>query len=245
SELGMKIRKGFISAPGKVLIAADYSQIELRILAHLSGDPVLSSAFRDRVDVHTQTAALVFDVPRESVTQEQRRIAKAVNYGLSYGQSDFGLARALDVPRTQAAEYSRRYFQRFPSIHKFMDEIVAVARAQGGARTVLGRWRPIPNLMSKSPAARHAAERVAQNTPMQGTGADIIKLAMLRTSERIAKERWPVQMLLTVHDELVFESPPDIAEGVGAALKDEMENVYKLAVPLEVDIGIGGNWGDI
>ena len=244
SDLGMQIRRGFVAAPGHVLIAADYSQIELRILAHLSGDPLLSAAFRDRVDVHTQTAAEVFDVPREQVTAEQRRIAKAVNYGLSYGQSDFGLARALDVTRTQAAEYSRRYFQRFPTIHKFMDEIVAVARAQGGARTVLGRWRPIPNLMSKSPAARHAAERVAQNTPMQGTGADIIKLAMLRTTERIAKEGWPVQMLLTVHDELVFESPPDIAETVGAALKDEMENVYKLSVPLEVDIGIGDNWAD-
>jgi DNA polymerase I len=244
SDLGMEIRKGFVAAPGHVLIAADYSQIELRILAHLSGDPLLSSAFRDRVDVHTQTAAEVFGVAREQVTAEQRRVAKAVNYGLSYGQSDFGLARALDVTRTQAAEYSRRYFQRFPTIHKFMDEIVAVARAQGGARTVLGRWRPIPNLMSKSPAARHAAERVAQNTPMQGTGADIIKLAMLRTTERIAKEGWPVPMLLTVHDELVFESPPDIAEAVGAALKDEMENVYKLSVPLEVDIGIGSNWAD-
>ncbi|HEX5062596.1 MAG TPA: DNA polymerase I [Kofleriaceae bacterium] len=244
SDLGMQIRRGFIAAPGHVLIAADYSQIELRILAHLSGDPLLSSAFRDHVDVHTQTAAEVFGVPREQVTAEQRRVAKAVNYGLSYGQSDFGLARALDVTRTQAAEYSRRYFQRFPTIHKFMDEIVAVARAQGGARTVLGRWRPIPNLMSKSPAARHAAERVAQNTPMQGTGADIIKLAMLRTTERIAREGWPVQMLLTVHDELVFESPPDIADTVGAALKDEMENVYKLSVPLEVDIGIGTNWAD-
>ncbi|NVB81058.1 MAG: DNA polymerase I [Kofleriaceae bacterium] len=244
SDLGMEIRRGFVAAPGHVLIAADYSQIELRILAHLSGDPVLSMAFRDRIDVHTQTAAEVFSVARDQVTPEQRRIAKAVNYGLSYGQSDFGLARALDVPRTQAAEYSRRYFQRFPTIHKFMDEIVAVARAQGGARTVLGRWRPITNLMSKSPAARHAAERVAQNTPMQGTGADIIKLAMLRTHERILKEGWPVKMLLTVHDELVFEAPPDIAETVGAALKDEMENVYKLDVPLEVDIGIGENWAD-
>jgi DNA polymerase-1 len=240
----MQIRRGFIAAPGHVLIAADYSQIELRILAHLSGDPLLSTAFRDRIDVHTQTAAEVFSVAREAVTPEQRRIAKAVNYGLSYGQSDFGLARALDVSRTQAAEYSRRYFQRFPTIHKFMDEIVAVARAQGGARTVLGRWRPIPNLMSKSPAARHAAERVAQNTPMQGTGADIIKLAMLRTSERIAKERWPIKMLLTVHDELVFESPPDLAETAGAAFKEEMENVYQLSVPLEVDIGIATNWAD-
>ncbi|HET9993319.1 MAG TPA: DNA polymerase I [Kofleriaceae bacterium] len=244
SELGMKIRRGFIAAPGMKLIAADYSQIELRILAHLSGDPLLTAAFRDRIDVHTQTAAEVFGVPREEVTAEQRRIAKAVNYGLSYGQSDFGLARTLEITRTQAAEYSRRYFQRFPTIHKFMDEIVAVARAQGGARTLLGRWRPIPNLMSKSPAARHAAERVAQNTPMQGTGADIIKLAMLRTNERIVREGWPVQMLLTVHDELVFEAPPDIAEEVGAALKTEMEQVYTLSVPLEVDIGIGDTWAD-
>ncbi len=244
SELGARIRRGFIAAPGCVLIAADYSQIELRILAHLSGDPTLSGAFRDRIDVHTQTAAEVFDVAREAVTPEQRRVAKAVNYGLSYGQSDFGLAKALDVSRSQAAEYSRRYFQRFPTIHKFMDEIVAVARAQGGARTVLGRWRPIPNLMSKSPAARHAAERVAQNTPMQGTGADLIKLAMLRTAERIAKERWPVQMLLTVHDELVFESPPRIADEVSAALKYEMENVYKLDVPIEVDVGHGLTWAD-
>jgi DNA polymerase-1 len=244
SELGMKIRRGFIAAPGMKLIAADYSQIELRILAHLSGDPLLTAAFRDRVDVHTQTAAEVFGVAREAVTAEQRRIAKAVNYGLSYGQSDFGLARTLEISRTQAAEYSRRYFQRFPTIHKFMDEIVAVARAQGGARTLLGRWRPIPNLMSKSPAARHAAERVAQNTPMQGTGADIIKLAMLRTTERIVREGWPVQMLLTVHDELVFECPPELTDEVGAALKTEMEQVYTLTVPLEVDIGMGDTWAD-
>jgi DNA polymerase-1 len=125
-----------------------------------------------------------------------------------------------------------------------MDEIVAVARAQGGARTLLGRWRPIPNLMSKSPAARHAAERVAQNTPMQGTGADIIKLAMLRTTDRIAKEKWPVKMLLTVHDELVFEAPPALADKLGVALREEMESVYKLSVPLEVDIGVGANWAD-
>ncbi len=244
SELGREIRRGFLAAPGHVLIAADYSQIELRILAHLSGDPKLGEAFRDKIDVHTTTAAEVFDIPRDQVTAEHRRIAKAVNYGLSYGQSDFGLGRALGIPRPQAAEYSKRYFQRFPTIHKFMEDIVAVARAQGGARTLLGRWRPIANLMSKSPQARHAAERVAQNTPMQGTGADIIKLAMLATSARIEKERWPVKMLLTVHDELVFEAPTKLAEKVGAALKLEMEQVYQLAVPLEVDIGIAANWAD-
>jgi DNA polymerase-1 len=244
SELGRQIRRGFVAAPGHVLIAADYSQIELRILAHLSGDPLLGSAFRDHIDVHTQTAAEVFSVGRDEVTPEQRRIAKAVNYGLSYGQSDFGLARALDVTRTQAAEYSRRYFQRFPTIHKFMEDIVTLARAQGGARTLLGRWRPIPNLSSKSPQARHGAERMAQNTPMQGAGADIIKLAMLATARRIARERWPVKMLLTVHDELVFESPPEIAEEVGAALKLEMEAVYQLSVPLEVELGIAENWAD-
>ncbi|MBA3464838.1 MAG: DNA polymerase I [Deltaproteobacteria bacterium] len=244
SELGKEIRRGFIAAPGHVLIAADYSQIELRILAHLSSDAKLGAAFRDKVDVHTQTAAEVFDVPREQVTSEQRRIAKAVNYGLSYGQSDFGLARTLEIPRTQAAEYSRRYFQRFPTIHKFMDDIVTLARAQGGARTLLGRWRPIPNLMSKSPQARHAAERVAQNTPMQGAGADIIKLAMLATARRIARDKIPARMLLTVHDELVFEAPPKIAEELGKILEAEMEAVYQLSVPLEVDIGIAENWAD-
>ncbi|MDX2091838.1 MAG: DNA polymerase I [Kofleriaceae bacterium] len=244
SELGREIRRGFVAAPGHVLIAADYSQIELRILAHLSNDAKLGAAFRDRVDVHTQTAAEVFDVPRESVTSEQRRIAKAVNYGLSYGQSDFGLARTLEISRTQAAEYSRRYFQRFPTIHKFMEDIVTLARAQGGARTLLGRWRPIPNLMSKSPQARHAAERVAQNTPMQGTGADIIKLAMLATVKRIAAEKLPARMLLTVHDELVFEAPPSEANAIGEILRTEMESVYQLSVPLEVDIGIADNWAD-
>jgi DNA polymerase-1 len=244
SELGRDIRRAFVAAPGHVLIAADYSQIELRILAHLSGDPVLTQAFKERVDVHAQTAAEVFSVARTEITAEQRRIAKAVNYGLSYGQSDFGLARALDISRTQAGEYSKRYFQRFPSIHKFMDDMVAVARAQGGARTLLGRWRPIPNLMSKSPQARHAAERVAQNTPMQGAGADIIKLAMLAVEKRLAREGWPVAMLLTVHDELVFESPPELAERAGTAIKHEMESVIELDVPLEVEIGIAHNWAD-
>jgi DNA polymerase-1 len=244
SELGRRIRRGFVAAPGKLLVAADYSQIELRILAHLSKDPLLVKAFTDRVDVHTQTAAEVFGVAREEVSQLQRRIAKAVNYGLAYGQSDFGLSRALDIPRNEAADYSKRYFERFPTIRQFMDDLISEARRRGGARTVLGRWRPIPDLTSKSPMARRQAERIAQNTPMQGSGADLIKLAMIDTTRRIAKEGFDAAMLLTVHDELVFEVAEAQAERLGAAVREEMEKVYELAVPLEVDVGIAANWAD-
>ncbi len=244
SEIGREIRRGFIAAPGKLLVAADYSQIELRILAHLSGDPVLGAAFRDHVDVHTQTAAEVFAVAREDVTALQRRVAKAVNYGLAYGQSDFGLARALDIPRKEASEYSQRYFERFPTIRQFMEDIVGEARTRGGSRTLLGRWRPIPDLRSKSPMARRQAERIAQNTPMQGAGADLIKLAMLKTHARIAREKIDASLLLTVHDELVFEVEAARAEALGALVKEEMEHAYELAVPLEVDVGVGGTWAD-
>ncbi|MBP6839742.1 MAG: DNA polymerase I [Kofleriaceae bacterium] len=244
TELGRAIRRGFVAGPGQLLVAADYSQIEMRILAHLSGDPVLTRAFRDRIDVHTQTAAEVFGVPLDQVDASMRRVAKAVNYGLIYGQSDFGLARALDISRTAAHDYSTRYFVKFPTIRAFMENVVAQARAAGGARTVLGRWRPIPDLRSKSPVARRAAERVAQNTPMQGSGADIIKLAMIAAQARIRADKLPARMLLTVHDELVFEAPRAEAEAVGAALADVMQRAYPLAVPLDVDVGIADNWAD-
>jgi DNA polymerase-1 len=244
SEVGRAIRRGFVAGPGKVLVAADYSQIELRILAHLSHDPVLTRAFRERIDVHTQTAAEVFSLPVDQVGARERRIAKAVNYGLAYGQSDFGLARALDISRKEAHEYSQRYFERFPTVRKFMEDVVAQARARGGARTVLGRWRPIPDLKSKSPVARRAAERIAQNTPMQGTGADIIKLAMLKTHARLVREQLPATMLLTVHDELVFEADPDRADDIGTAIREEMERAFQLDVPLDVDIGIARTWAD-
>ena len=244
TEVGRAIRRGFIAAPGKVLVAADYSQIELRILAHLSKDPLLSRAFRENIDVHTQTAAEVFGLPLDQIGARERRIAKAVNYGLSYGQGIDGLARVLDIPRSEAKDHITRYFERFPTIRQFMDDVVAEARARGGSRTVLGRWRPIPELKSKSPAARRAAERIAQNTPMQGSGADIIKLAMLKTTARLAAERLDAPMLLTVHDELVFECAPDDAERVGAVVKDEMERAFTLDVPLVVDVGIARNWAE-
>ncbi|MBL8627066.1 MAG: DNA polymerase I [Myxococcales bacterium] len=244
TEVGKAIRKGFVAAPGKVLLAADYSQIELRIMAHLSGDPVLCKAFREGIDVHAQTASEVLELPLSAITAKERRIAKAVNYGLIYGQSDFGLARALDIGKKDAREYIDRYFARLPTVRRFMDQLVADAKAAGGARTVLGRWRPIPELASKSPVARRAAERVAQNTPLQGSGADILKRAMVACHARIAREGLPATMLLTVHDELVFEVDPDRADAIGAAIKQEMEQAFALDVPLEVDLGVARSWAD-
>jgi DNA polymerase-1 len=245
TEIGRSIRRAFVAAPGKLLLSADYSQIELRILAHLSQDPKLLAAFRSGVDVHAQTAAEIFALPLDQVGSKERRIAKAVNYGLSYGQSDFGLARSLDISRGQAHEYSQRYFERFPTIRKFMDDLIVEARARGGSRTLLGRWRPIPEISARNSVARRAAERIAQNTPMQGAGADIIKLAMLKTQARIDRDRLPVQMLLTVHDELVFEIDPAVQVDASAAIQQEMERVFPLSVPLVVDIGVASNWADV
>jgi DNA polymerase-1 len=244
TEVGKAIRRGFVAAPGKVLLAADYSQIELRIMAHLSGDPVLTKAFREGIDVHAQTASEVLELPLSAITAKERRVAKAVNYGLIYGQSDFGLARALDISKKDAREYIDRYFARLPTVRRFMDQLVADAKAAGGARTLLGRWRPIPELASKSPVARRAAERVAQNTPLQGSGADILKRAMVACHARIARERLPATMLLTVHDELVFEVDPDRADAIGVAIKQEMEQAFTLDVPLEVDLGVARAWAD-
>ncbi|MBK9032890.1 MAG: DNA polymerase I [Myxococcales bacterium] len=244
TEVGRAIRRGFVAAPGKVLLAADYSQIELRIMAHLSGDPVLCKAFREGIDVHAQTASEVLELPLSAITSKERRIAKAVNYGLIYGQSDFGLARALDISKKDARAYIDRYFARLPTVRRFMDQLVADAKQAGGARTVLGRWRPIPELASKSPVARRAAERVAQNTPLQGSGADILKRAMVACHRRIAAANLPATMLLTVHDELVFEVEPDRADEIGAVVKEEMEGAFALAVPLEVDLGVARTWAD-
>lgn len=244
TELGREIRRAFVASPGHLLVSADYSQIELRVLAHLSGDPVLFRAFADGIDVHAQTAAEVFGIPLEKVGARERRVAKAVNYGLVYGQTDFGLARALGIPRAEAKHYSEQYFARLSRVAAFMEEVVATARQAGGARTILGRFRPIPELFSRNYRERAQGERIAQNTPMQGSAADIMKLAMLRVFARLEREFRQAHMLLTVHDELVIETPEDIAEAVAAAVADDMAHAYELSVPLEVDTGISRTWAD-
>jgi DNA polymerase-1 len=242
TETGRAIRGAFVAPPGRVLISADYSQIELRIMAHLSEDPVLVRAFVEGIDVHTQTASEVFGIPLEEVGGSERRVAKAVNYGLIYGQSAFGLARALGISRGKAAHYIETYFERFSKVRSFMGEIVADAAEQGAAFTVCGRKRPIVGLTGKNQRVRAAAERVAQNTPMQGSAADIMKLAMLRVASLL--EANDATMLLTVHDELIIEARAEEAEAVGQRVKEAMENAYELRVPLVVDVGIATSWAD-
>ena len=242
TEQGRMIRKAFVAADGMKLVSADYSQIELRVLAHLSGDPTLRDAFSRGVDVHAQTAAMVFDVPLDQVTADHRRVAKAVNYGLAYGQSDFGLSRALDVPITEARGYIETYFARFDKVSGFMDRVVGEARKRGHATTIMGRRRSIPDLASRNWRQRSAAERVAQNTPIQGSAADIMKVAMLKIAALLDRGRFDAQLLLTVHDELVFEVAEAEAVELAAAVKAEMESAYALEVPLVVDTGISDNW---
>ena len=240
TELGRRIRRAFVAPPGQVLLSADYSQIELRIVAHFSGDPVLVRAFAEDVDVHAETAAEVFAVARGEVTSEMRRVAKAVNYGLGYGQSDYGLSRALDIPRAEARKYIETYFTRFARVREYMEGAIAEARRTQVLRTLLGRRIPIPMITSGRYAERAAAERFARNAPIQGSAADILKLAMLRMQRALAGTR--ARMLLTVHDELVFEVPEEEAPALSVLAKREMEGAYELKVPLRVDVGISKTW---
>lgn len=244
TEMGRSIRRAFVAPEGKKLVSADYSQIELRIMAHLSEDPVLIRAFNDGIDVHSQTASEVFDLPLSEVGATERRVAKAVNYGLIYGQSEFGLGRALGIPRKEARHYITKYFERFAKVRSFMDDIVNKARKAGAAYTVCGRMRPIPGLSAKNFRVRSAAERIAQNTPMQGSAADIMKLAMLRVDVLLRDSDVDAQMLLTVHDELIIEVAADHADSLGKQLRSAMEGAYELRVPLVVDIGVADSWAD-
>ncbi len=244
TELGRQIRAAFVPRQGWKFVVADYSQIELRLLAHFSADPVLTEAFRNGEDIHTRTAAEVMGVPHEAITADMRRAAKAVNFGIVYGLSSFGLAQQLGIPRSQADTYIRGYFARYAGVKTFIDNTIAEVRRTGVTRTLHGRERPIPDINTRNPNARGFAERTAVNTPLQGTAADLIKLAMIRIDEKLQRESWKSAMLLQVHDELVFEAPPEEVEPLRALVKQEMECVYPIDVPLVADTGTGDNWRD-
>ena len=244
TELGREIRAAFVPEPGWRLVVADYSQIELRLLAHMSGDKVLTEAFVNGEDIHTRTAAEVFGVPPLMVNSEQRRNAKAVNFGIVYGQTPFGLSQTIGVPRAEAELYIRNYFSRYNGVRRWLDATIGEVRREGYAKTLHGRQRPIPDINSRNPNARGFAERTAVNTPLQGTAADLIKLAMIRIDQILREEKWKSKMLLQVHDELVLDAPADEAEGLAKLVKREMQDVVKLNVPLVVDTGVGENWRD-
>jgi DNA polymerase-1 len=241
SELGREIRGAFIAPPGQLILSADYSQIELRVLAHLSQDPVLLDAFRSGQDIHTRTAMEIFDLKPEVVTSEHRRRAKAVNFGVIYGQGESGLSKSLGIPRKEAADFIAAYFQRYQGVRRFMDDTLAGARASDAVHTLLGRRRLVPEIKSGNRARRLAAERVAMNAPIQGTAADLLKLAMLAVAEPVTPG---ARMVLTVHDELVFEVPESEVEDAAVRVKAAMEGVYALDVPLIVDVGHGKTWKD-
>ena len=244
SEEGRKIRQAFIAPTGYKILAADYSQIELRIMAHLSGDAGLLKAFSAGEDIHKATAAEVFSVALEDVTTDLRRSAKAINFGLIYGMSAFGLAQQLGIDNSRAKSYIDLYFARYPGVKNYMDNIRAQAHEQGYVETLLGRRLYLPEIKSKNAARRQYAERTAINAPMQGTAADIIKLAMISTDQWLFKDKPDAKMIMQVHDELVFEVAEAQLESCSNTIRKLMCSAIELNVPLLVDIGIGNNWDE-
>jgi DNA polymerase-1 len=245
TELGREIRAAFVAEKGKILLSADYSQIELRIMAHFSKDPVLIEAFRSGEDIHARTAQEVFGVGPMAQTAEHRRAAKAINFGIIYGLSPFGLAQQLDIEQKEAAKFINAYFMRYRGVKDYLDNILGETRKSGMAKTLLGRIRPIPEINSPQMQLRNFAERTALNSPLQGTAADLIKLAMINIDRRLAKEKFEAKMILQVHDELLFEAPTKERARLEKLVKEEMEGVHKLAVPIVVEIGAGPNWRDL
>ncbi len=241
TEEGRRIRAAFVAAPGCLLLASDYSQIDLRVLAHYSGDEALLEAFRTGLDIHSQTAAEIFFVDPRLITPEMRRVAKTINFGIIYGMSSFGLAAQLDVSRKEAQTFIDRYFDHYRGVRRFMENIVEEAREKGYVTTLLGRRRTLPEIRSRNRTRREFAERTAINTPIQGTAADIIKLAMLEVDRRLGEQGGRGRMLLQIHDELVIEVPKEEIEKTSELVRQAMENVMNLAVPLEVNISVGDN----
>jgi len=245
TELGREIRAAFIAEPGHLLLAADYSQIELRLLAHYSKDPLLVEAFRRGDDIHTLTASQVFGVPPLIVTADNRRQAKVVNFGIVYGLSAFGLSQQLGIEPGEAQRFIDAYFEKYNGVRKFIDQTLEEARRTQQVQTLFGRVRPIPDINSKNFNQRGFAERTAVNTPLQGTAADLIKLAMINIDRLLTEQKLGTRMTLQVHDELVFEVPEGEIEKVQSLVKQQMENAHPLTVPLLVEIGVGKNWRDL
>ncbi|MBQ8952869.1 MAG: DNA polymerase I, partial [Clostridia bacterium] len=244
TPLGREIRRVFIAKPGFQLVDADYSQIELRVLAHMSGDQVMIDAFRKGQDIHARTASEVYGVPLEDVTPEMRSSSKAVNFGIVYGISDFGLAHNIGISRAEAAEFIKRYFARYPQVKRYMDGCVTQGNTQGYVTTLFGRRRYLPELSDRSYTIRQFGERAAMNSPIQGTAADIIKLAMIRVHDALEKQGYSACRILQVHDELIVEAPGEEAQAAASLLKACMENIVSLEVPLTAEVNIGRSWYD-
>jgi len=245
TELGRQIRAAFVAEEGKILLSADYSQIELRVMAHFSQDPVLIEAFRNGEDIHARTAQEVFGVGPLAQTAEHRRAAKAINFGIIYGLSPFGLAQQLGIQQKEAAQFISAYFARYRGVKDYLEKILAETRKTGVAKTLFGRIRPIPEINSPQVQLRNFAERTTLNSPLQGTAADLIKLAMIHIDRRLAEENFETKMILQVHDELLFEAPTKEHAKLEKLVKQEMEGVHKLAVPIVVEVGMGPNWRDL
>jgi len=239
---GRRVREAFVAPPGSLIASADYSQIELRIMAHLSGDAALLLAFHDGMDVHRATAAEIFSIDTAQVSSEQRRYAKVINFGLIYGMSAYGLAKALSIDNTAAKNYIARYFERYPGVKNYMDQTRELAKAQGYVETVFGRRLYLPEINSPNGPRRAGAERAAINAPMQGTAADLIKLSMVKVQEVIDGKQLATKMIMQVHDELVFEVPEAEVDWVRHEVPKLMAGVAQLKVPLLAEVGVGLNW---
>ena len=241
---GRRIRQAFCAGKGKVLISADYSQIELVVLAHLSRDENLMAAFTDGKDVHKRTAMLIFAVEEPDVTPEMRRVAKTINFGVMYGMSAFRLAKELGISRTEAKNFIDSYFRTYSGVREFLDSVILEGEKNGYVSTIMGRKRIITGINSKNKTEKAGAERTAINTPIQGSAADIVKVAMLNLSKAIKKQNLKTKMILQVHDEIIFEAPEEEAERVIPLIREEMENAVKLRIPLKVSIEKGKRWGE-
>jgi len=241
-SFGSEIRKAFIAEKGNLLISADYSQIELRIVACLSQDVVMLKAFRDGVDIHSKTASEIFDTPVVKITNEQRRVAKTVNFGVIYGISPYGLSQTLGIEQSRAAEYILRYFKIHSGIKRYCQEQVDLAKKLGYVETLFGFQRKLPEINSPIRAVAEGAQRMAINTPVQGTAAEVLKLAMIKLYKKLSAKE--AKLILTVHDELIVEAPKTEAQNVAKLMKEIMENEVKLCIPVEVEIGIGRNWNE-